>query len=105
MTVPQTPQTPADAILQSKFVQNRIGIHQGSSPTMIFSAVKQLVNGTDRIAHQMTLIQEEVRTLRKANRALSKRRKAKRTRVQDGWSLTIEDAQKLIAEKEDKGLK
>jgi hypothetical protein len=91
--------------LQSEFIQNRIRIHQGSSPTTIFSAVKQLVKGTDRLAHQMTLIREEVYTLRKANTALSKRRKAKRTRVQDGGSLTIEDAQKLIAEKEDKGSK
>ena len=53
----------------------------------------------------MTLIREEVRNLREANMALSKRRRAKRTRVQDGGSLTVEDAQKLITEKEAKGSK
>ncbi|ELR07382.1 hypothetical protein GMDG_08397 [Pseudogymnoascus destructans 20631-21] len=64
---------------------------------------KQLQSGNREWATAIEC--RRVRTLRKANTALSKRRKAKRTRVQDGGSLTIEDAQKLIAEKEDKGLK
>lgn len=54
--------------------------------------MKQLAKGTDRLAYQMILIQEEVRSLREANIALSKRRRAKRTRIKDGGSLTIEDA-------------
>jgi hypothetical protein len=33
------------------------------------------------MAHEMTLLSAEVRTLRAANEALSKRRRAKKTRV------------------------
>ena len=57
------------------------------------------------MAHQMTLMREELRTLRKANEALSKRRRAKRTRLQDGGSLNLEEAQVLIAAKEGKASK
>jgi len=100
--VSQTPHNPADAVSQSVFVQNRIARHQGSSPTTIFSAVKQLASGTERIAHEMTLLTDRVRTLEKANSALAKRRRAKRTHLQDGGSLSIEDAQVLIDQKEAK---
>jgi hypothetical protein len=103
--VSQTPQNPAEAISQSDFVRKRIDFHQGSFPIMIFSAIKQLAKGNDRITHELTLMKERVHTLKKANAALSKRQRAKHTRVQDGESLTIEDAQKLIAEKEAKGFK
>ena len=48
----------------------------------------------------MVLLQDEVRTLRQANQALAKRRRAKRTRIQAGGALTVEDAQALIAQKE-----
>ena len=44
---------------------------------------------------------EEVRTLRKANIALSKHRKAKRIHIQAGRTLNIEDALGLIEQKKD----
>jgi hypothetical protein len=103
--VSQTPHGPAEAVSQSEFVQNRIRIHQGSSPTTMFSAVKQLAKGTELIAQRMVLMEDELRTLRKANEALAKRRRAKRTRLQVGGALTIEDAQALIAAKATGGQK
>ena len=48
----------------------------------------------------MTLLSAEVRTLRAANEALSKRRRAKKARVRQGGALTIEDVQDLIAQKD-----
>jgi hypothetical protein len=42
----------------------------------------------------------ENHTLRKANEALSKRRRAKKTRVRQGGALTIEDAHDILAQKE-----
>ncbi len=45
----------------------------------------------------MTLLLAEVRTLRAANKALSKRRRAKKTRIRQGGALTIEDAQDVLA--------
>ena len=44
----------------------------------------------------MALLQSEVSSLYKANEALSKRRRAKRTRVQLGESLTLQDAVDLL---------
>ena len=51
------------------------------------------------VMHRMALLQSEVSSLRKANEALSKRRRAKRTRVQLGGSLTVQVAQDLLAQK------
>ncbi len=48
----------------------------------------------------MTLLSTEVRTLRAANEALSKRRRAKKTRVRQGGALTVEDAQDILAQKD-----
>jgi len=98
--VSQTPHSPKEAISQSEHVQTRLANHQGSSPTSMFLAVKQLAKGTELIAHEMTLLRDEVRTLRQANIALAKRRRAKRTRVQAGGALTVKDAQDLITQKD-----
>jgi hypothetical protein len=98
--VSQTPHNPNEAISQSEHVRSCIASHQGSSPTSVFSVVKQLAKGTELIAHEMTLLREEVRTLRKANKVLAKRRRAKKTRVQAGGALTVEDALDLIKQKD-----
>ena len=66
----------------------------------MFSAVKQLVKGTELITHQITLLQETVRTLKQANQALAKCRRAKKTRVRAGGALTVEDVLDLIAQKD-----
>ena len=62
----------------------------------MLAAVDQLAKGTIAVMHQVALLQSEVSSLRKANEALSKRRRAKRTRVQLGGSLTIQDAKDLL---------
>ena len=98
--VSQTPQNPAEAISQSEFIKNRIARHQESSPTPILTAVDQLAKGTQALAHSVPQLTAEVRTLQKANEALSKRRRAKKTRVCLGGSLTVEDAQDLLADRE-----
>ena len=49
------------------------------------------------MAHKITLLFAEVRTLRAANEALSKRRRARKARVRQGGALTIEDVQDIIA--------
>lgn len=49
------------------------------------------------MAHEMTLLSAEVRA---ANEALSKRRKAKKSRIRQGGALIIKDAQDMIARKE-----
>ncbi|CAG8974612.1 hypothetical protein HYALB_00004410, partial [Hymenoscyphus albidus] len=98
--VSQTPSNPTEALSQSTLVRNRIACHQGSSPTPLFQTVAALAKGTERMAHEMTLLSAEVRTLRAANEALSKRRRAKKTRVRQGGALIVEDVQDMLAQED-----
>jgi len=61
-----------------------------------------LAKGTEILAHEVTLLTAEVRTLRKANKVLSKRRRAKKTRIRQGGALIIEDALDILAQKDAK---
>ena len=76
--VSQMPHSPTEALSQTKLVRTRISGHQGSSPTPIFEAVKQMAKGMEAMVHSMTLVTAENHNLRKANEALSKRRRAKK---------------------------
>jgi DDE superfamily endonuclease len=98
--VSQTPSNPTEALSQTTLVRNRISCHQGSSPTPLFETVRALAKGTEQMAHEITLLSAEVHTLRAANEALSKRRRAKKARIRQGGALTVEDAQDIIAQKD-----
>jgi hypothetical protein len=96
----QTPQNPTEAVSQPEYIENRIARHQGSSPTTIFTAVDQLAKGTQALAHSVTLMAAELRTLQKANEALSNAGGPKKTRLRLGGPLTVGDAHDLLAQKE-----
>jgi hypothetical protein len=68
--------------------------------TSLFQTVATLVKDTERIAHEMTLLSAEVRTLRAANEALNKHRRAKETRVRQGGALRVQDTQDILAQKD-----
>jgi hypothetical protein len=93
--VSQTPNNPIEASSQTTFIKNRIACHQNSSPTSIYEAVDQFAKGALKIMYQLALLKAENQTLRQANEVLSKRRRAKRTRLQQGGSLTQQEAQDL----------
>ena len=95
----QTPHNPREADLQSTLIKTRIANHQNSSPTSMLAAVDQLTKGTVAVMYEVALLRSEVSSLRKANEALSKRRRAKRTRVRLGGSLTVQDAKDLLDQK------
>ncbi|KFY28641.1 hypothetical protein V491_00368 [Pseudogymnoascus sp. VKM F-3775] len=99
--VSQTPQNATEALLQSTLIKDRIARHQGSSPTPISQAVDQLTKAVVTINNIMTLMTGEVRQLREANEILSKRRRAKRSHLQDSGPLTGLQASQLL---EDRGL-
>ena len=61
-------------------------------------AIDQLVKSTVVVMHEAALLRPEVSSLRKANEALSKRRRAKRTRVQLGGSLAVQDAKDVLGQ-------
>lgn len=98
--VSQTPRNPIDALSQTTLVKKRIACHQGSSPTLIFETVAALAKGTELLAHELTLVTAEVRTLRAANEALSKRRRAKKARIRQGGALTVKDAHDVLSQRE-----
>jgi hypothetical protein len=98
--VSQTPRNPTDALSQTNLVKDRIARHQGSSPTPLFATIKSALKGIEILAHQHTLVLAENHTLRKANEALSKRRRAKKTRIRQGGALTVGEAHDILAQKE-----
>lgn len=81
-------------------MRTKITYHQGSSPTPIFKATTQLAKGTEVLAHRLTLAEARISTLEKANEALSKRRRAKKTRIRQGGALSIGEAEGILAQKE-----
>jgi hypothetical protein len=83
----QTPHNPREADSQSTLIKTRIASHQNSSPTSMLAAVDQLTKGTIAVMHQVALLQSEVSSLRKANEALSKRRRAKKNTCAT-WRIT-----------------
>ena len=97
--ISQTPHNPREATSQSAFIKTRISNHQGSSPTSMLTAVDRLAKGTMAVMHEVALLRTEVSALRKANEGLSKRRRAKKTRVRLGGSLTVQEAQDLLDQK------
>ena len=93
--VPKTPNNPTEATSQTDYIKKRISCHQGSSPTSILVAVDQITKGTCGIMHRMALLKVENEQLREANALLSKRRRARKTRLRQGGSMTIDEGQAL----------
>ena len=98
--VSKTPQNAHEASFQSEHIKARISTHQHSSPSSMIAAVDQFERGATAIMHQVALLQAEVSSLRSANEALSKRRRAKKTRVRLGGSLTVQDGIDLLDQKD-----
>jgi hypothetical protein len=94
--VSKTPKTVLEAQSQSEYLDRRIRQHQSSSPESILGALKSLSKGTKAVMHEVTLLRGEVQDLRQANEILSRRRRAKRTRLQKGGVMTVEEARQLI---------
>jgi hypothetical protein len=93
--VSKTPNNPTEAGSQSEFIKTRVSLHQGSSPTPILEAIDQFTKGATGIMHQIALLKSEVKTLRDENALLSRRRRAKKTRLREGGSMTLQDGQLL----------
>jgi hypothetical protein len=98
--VSQTPNNVIEATSQSTFIKNRIARHQNSSPTSIYEAVDHITKGTSKIMHELVLLKTEVKNLREANEVLSKRRRAKKTRIRQGGSVSQQEAEELQDERD-----
>ena len=93
--VSKTPQNPLEADSQTCLIKSRVANHLDSSPTSMLSAIDQFAKGAKAMMHEVALLRTEVSALRKANEALSKRRRAKRTRIQRGGILTVQYVEEL----------
>ena len=62
----------------------------------------QIVTSLERIVYKLTLLKDWVQTLKKANKALLKRQRAKRTYIQEGGTYTRDTTKVLITKKEAK---
>lgn len=98
--VSKTPQNPIEATSQSEFIKSRIARHQDSSPTSIYAAIDQFAKGAQGIMHSVALLKDRVALLEEANHTLSKHRRARKTRVRQGGSLTVQDGQDLLDQKD-----
>ena len=98
--VPKTPQNANEASLQTTHIKDRINRHQGSSPTSIFGALDQIAKGTVKVMHKVVLMEARVRELEEANAALSKRRRAKKSRIRAGGPLSMHDATDILADRD-----
>lgn len=98
--VSQTPNNPTEALSQTAFIKNRIAHHQNSSPTSIYNAVDQFAKGASQMMYQLALLKAENEALQQGMEQLSKRRRAKKSRLQQGGSLTQHEAQELQDERD-----
>ncbi|KFY20754.1 hypothetical protein V493_07626, partial [Pseudogymnoascus sp. VKM F-4281 (FW-2241)] len=92
----QTPSNPTEAVSQSTFIKTRIACHQSSSPTPIFNAMDKLVKGSQAVMYEMALLSARNKVLETSLKDLSRRRRAKKTRLRNGGSLTVQDGLNII---------
>jgi hypothetical protein len=92
----RTPKTILETQSYSEYLQGRIRNHKSSSPESIIEAVKYFEKGQSILLHKIALQEAEIRELRQANDTLSRRRRAKRTRLQRRGNITIGNAQDPI---------
>jgi hypothetical protein len=97
---PRTPRNILETQSQSTYLKDRIVRHQNSSPTSLLQSIDQVAKGAESAIHELTLLREENAALRKANDLLSRRRRTKKRRLQEGGVLTVEAVQDSEAQRE-----
>ncbi|KFY20600.1 hypothetical protein V491_03587 [Pseudogymnoascus sp. VKM F-3775] len=104
--VTKTPQIVYEVNQQSTVIKNKIAKHQDSSLTHMYTIIDAQARGMSKMAHELVLLQAELKDVRAANEVLSKRWRAKKVHLQQGGSLSFQEAEDLVAENEvDKQIK
>jgi uncharacterized protein YigA (DUF484 family) len=94
--VSKTPKTVLEAGSQSEYLERRIRRHHSSSPESIIDAMKSLEKSAKECMHKIALLTARLDDVQEANQVLSRRRRAKRTRLQKGGVITVEVARQVI---------
>jgi len=92
----RTPKTVLEAQSHSKYLQARIVNHKSSSPESIIQAIRYFEKGNSIVIHEVALLKDRVRQLEQENQILGRRQREKRTRLQKGGPLTVEEALQAI---------
>ena len=92
---PKTPVNRVQMDSQTKLIKRKIIQHQDSSPTPITEAVDQLLKGSERIATELELLKTEFKALRKANEAVTCRKRRKKRCIQSRGTLTKAEGARL----------
>jgi hypothetical protein len=71
-------------------------MYKSSSPESITEAIKSNTKATLAVMHEVVLLRDQVRNLKEANKILSRRRRQKRTRLQKGGTITVQEASQVI---------
>ena len=85
--------------MQTTLIKNKIAYYQNSSLTNIYSQLDSLAKSTTRVMYKMALIEQEILDLRTANELLSKHRRAKKTHLRLGGSLSQQEAEQIQEER------
>jgi hypothetical protein len=88
----KTPTTAIEAQSQSEYLERRIRRHKSSSPESIIEAIRSSTKATKAALHRLALVEARLKDLEQANKILSRRRRSKRTRLQKGGAMTVQDA-------------
>jgi hypothetical protein len=94
--VSKTPKTVLEAQSQSEYLERRVIRHKSSSPESILEAIRSSSKGTKIVMHKVALLEARVKELEQANEILSRRRRAKRTRLQKRGVMTVEEGRQAI---------
>jgi DDE superfamily endonuclease len=96
----KTPQTVIEVKRQAQHIQEQRRIRTNTSNSPTDSAFKQLLKGFEIAVHERALFQAEAAALREANQKQQRKRKQRRTRVADGGTLTVREAQDILQQRE-----
>lgn len=66
----------------------------------MYDIIDAQARGMSKMAHKLVLLEAELQDVRTANEVLSKRRRAKKTRLRQGESLSFQEAEDLAAAEE-----
>ena len=95
-----TPSNSLEIGSQSRLVRESIQRHIDSSPTSMVDVVEKLAKDAERMAHELVLMNNQVKQLQKANAAAPRRKARKRKRIQAEGVLTAEEGMRLTTLKE-----
>jgi type VI protein secretion system component VasK len=80
---------------QTTLIKQRLEGHQSSSPTPIVEALNQLSKGAQVMAASTALLQAQITTLQKANKAMHVRRKRTRKALVSDTALSVGKVQDM----------